>query len=178
MVAGKPGSCAGRSGRSVAIGVAAVLLVGVSGMWVAPASQGASAAGRRWQPPVTPLKITRAFQPPTHDWLPGHRGVDLLSRPGQVVHSAGAGRVAYAAKLAGRGVVVVDHGTLRTTYEPVVGSVAVGQRVGKGEAIGKVTPGSGHCGSGACVHMGLKRGSTYLDPRFVLLGFRSVLRPL
>lgn len=150
------------------------------GPWagLAPTASGNPAATRGWQPPVRPLQVIKSFRPPASDWLPGHRGVDLRTRPGQAVHSAGAGRVAYASRLAGRGVVVVDHGALRTTYEPVAASVAVGARVNPGDRIGQVAPGSGHCGSGACLHMGLKRGSTYLDPRLLIFGMRVVLRPL
>ena len=48
------------------------------------------------------------------------------ARPGQPVHTALAGTVTYAGLLAGRGVVVVDHGATRTTYEPVTAAVAVG----------------------------------------------------
>ena len=40
------------------------------------------------------------------------------------------GTVTFAAPLAGRGVVVVDHGGVRTTYEPVGASVEVGDQVG------------------------------------------------
>ena len=78
-----------------------------------------------------------------------------------------AGRVTYAGVLAGRGVVVVSHGALRTTYLPVHPTVAVGQSVKKGEAIGTLE--SGHaCPGGACLHWGLKRGDQYLDPMSLL----------
>ena len=47
---------------------------------------------------------------------PGRRPA---TAPGAPVRAAGAGRVSYAGLLAGRGVLVVVHGALRTTYEPV-----------------------------------------------------------
>lgn len=137
-----------------------------------------AAAVTRWQSPVRPLAIVKDFDPPAHDWLSGHRGVDLRARPGQRVSAAGAGRVVYASALAGRGVVVVDHGALRTTYEPVAASVRRGDRVGSGSVLGRIAAGSGHCGDGHCLHFGVRRGATYLDPKFLLRGFRAVLRPL
>ena len=144
----------------------------VAAAWVAT-----SRSGGPWQSPVRPLSVRRAFDPPAHDWLPGHRGVDLSAHVGQEVRAAGAGRVTFAATLAGRGVVVVDHGTLRTTYQPVAASVRVGERVSAGEVIGEISEGSGHCGSGSCLHLGLRRAREYLDPMLLLRGHVAVLRP-
>ena len=89
-------------------------------------------------PAVWPLDpqptVVTGFDPPDAPWGAGHRGVDLLGRPGQPVHSALAGTVTFAGTLAGRGVVVVDHGSTRTTYEPVDASVAVGAHVRVGSS--------------------------------------------
>jgi pyruvate/2-oxoglutarate dehydrogenase complex dihydrolipoamide acyltransferase (E2) component len=63
--------------------------------------------------------------------------------------------------LAGRGVVVVVHGDLRTTYEPLAPSVRVGDAVDAGAVIGRLAEG-GHCPG--CLHWGLLRGDVYLDP--------------
>ncbi len=70
---------------------------------------------------VPPLAgpVVRGFDPPDQPWLAGHRGVDLLGAVGSDVVAAMAGRVVFAGTLAGRGVVVVSHGALRTTYLPV-----------------------------------------------------------
>jgi murein DD-endopeptidase MepM/ murein hydrolase activator NlpD len=138
---------------------------------------GTARSDQRWSPPVWPVSVQRGFANPEHDWLPGHRGIDLRTTPGTEVRSAGDGRVTFAARLAGRGVVVVDHGTLRTTYEPVAAAVRAGARVRRGDVLGAVAPGSGHCGSGSCLHLGLRRGAAYLDPRLLLGGRRAVLRP-
>jgi murein DD-endopeptidase MepM/ murein hydrolase activator NlpD len=134
-------------------------------------------AGEAWAPPVWPVRLVRAFDNPRHDWLPGHRGIDLRTRAGDEVRSAGDGRVAFASRLAGRGVVVVDHGVLRTTYEPVAAEVRVGDRVRRGAVLGRVAPGTGHCGAGTCLHLGLRRGAAYLDPRLVLGRRATLLRP-
>jgi len=131
------------------------------------------APARAW--PVQPSIVVGSFDPPAVRWLPGHRGVDLAASPAQTVVAAAAGVITYASNLANRGVVVVDHGPVRTTYEPVAASVDVGTWVSAGDVIGTVEPGSDHCGEVTCLHWGLRRGDTYLDPR-LLLGFRPVLK--
>ena len=60
--------------------------------------------------------------------------------------------------------VVVDHGGVRTTYEPVSASVSVGDVVARGAVIGTLQRGSSHCFPRACLHWGLLRGDTYLNP--------------
>lgn len=118
-----------------------------------------------WRWPLGPPapQVVRAFAPPASPWGPGHRGVDLAARPGQPVYAAGAGRVSYARPLAGRGVIAIDHGVLRTTYLPVHASVAVGRQVTPGTRIGVLEGGLRHCRV-PCLHWGLLRGSLYLDP--------------
>ena len=104
-----------------------VLAVGIGGLlalWLVVASSGASmqaiaspapsqpivGAQLEWDWPVDGLVvIVRGFDPPPQRWLPGHRGVDLAGRPDQVVRAAGAGVVAFAGMVAGRGVVSIDH---------------------------------------------------------------------
>ncbi len=134
-------------------------------------------ASVRWRPPITPVVVVRQFDPPAQRWLPGHRGVDLRTAQGDRVHAAGDGRVAFVGNLAGRGVITIDHGDLRTTYEPVEALVVVGERVHAGESIGTVGTGTGHCGSGRCLHLGLRRGREYLDPMLLLGRTSARLRP-
>ena len=74
------------------------------------------------------------------------------------------GTVTYAGPLAGRGVVVVDHGETRTTYEPVAASVSVGDVLAAGDRIGTLQVPGSHCFPRACLHWGWIRGETYLDP--------------
>jgi murein DD-endopeptidase MepM/ murein hydrolase activator NlpD len=129
-------------------------------------------------PAVWPLDprpvVVRRFEPPASSWGPGHRGVDLLGRPGQPVRSALAGTVTFAGALAGRGVVVVDHGSTRTTYEPVAPSVAVGAVVRTGGVLGTLQTGRSHCFPRTCLHWGLiSGGDRYLDP-LSLLGVAPV----
>ncbi|WP_442802363.1 murein hydrolase activator EnvC family protein [Streptomyces sp. CMB-StM0423] len=124
-------------------------------------------AGPRGRPVVE-----RAFEAPRSPYGPGHRGVDLRAAAGQPVRAAAAGRVSFAGRVAGRGVVTVDHPgmgrpPLRTTYEPVVAAVRKGERVGKGQVIGHLQGGGYHCAT-ACLHWGLRRGPVYLDPLSLL----------
>jgi murein DD-endopeptidase MepM/ murein hydrolase activator NlpD len=118
-----------------------------------------------WQWPLEPpVRIIRVFAPPPAPWLPGHRGIDLAAQPRQQVFSVGPGTVTFARDLAGRGVITVTHGLLRTTYQPVVPLVPRGRRVSPGDLLGEVEPLYGHCGPDLCLHWGLRRGPTYLNP--------------
>ena len=116
-------------------------------------------------------EVVRAFDPPEVVWGSGHRGVDLLGSAGQSVHASLAGTVTFAGRLAGRGVVVVDHGATRTTYEPVTASVDRGTTVARGAVLGRLESVGSHCPPRTCLHWGWKRGEEYLDPlRLVGLG--------
>ncbi len=151
-----------------AAGLLLVLLLGSglglgSGVVAAPMAGAAPVLPRTTSWPLAgAVQALRVFDPPAERWGRGHRGVDLRARVGDQVLAAAAGRVTFAARLAGRGVVVVDHGATRTTYEPVLAAVTVGSEVEPGTVIGRIGHG-GHC-SARCLHWGLIRGDTYLDP--------------
>jgi murein DD-endopeptidase MepM/ murein hydrolase activator NlpD len=123
-------------------------------------------------------QVVRAFDPPDSPFGAGHRGVDLAGSVGQPVFAALAGRVTFAAPLAGRGVVVVDHGPTRTTYEPIAAGVHVGQEVLRGERLGTLQLGGSHCLPRACLHWGWRRDATYLDPLLLVGGGPIRLLPL
>jgi murein DD-endopeptidase MepM/ murein hydrolase activator NlpD len=134
--------------------------------------------GYRW-PLDGAARVVRPFDPPARPWLAGHRGVDLAGTPGATVRAAGAGRVRFAGRVAGRPVVSVDHADgLRTTYEPVEPGVRAGDRMVAGGPIGRLSAGHLGCAGPACLHWGLRRGDVYLDP-LILLGLGRVrLLPL
>ena len=135
-------------------------------------SLAAAVATGTW--PIGPgHQVVHPFDPPETQWSSGHRGVDLLGRAGQPVRAAQAGTVRFAGSLAGRGVVVVDHGATRTTYEPVTATVRVGVSVAEGARIGVLQAAPGHCWPAVCLHWGLIRGDTYLDP-LTLVGAEPV----
>jgi Holliday junction resolvase-like predicted endonuclease len=109
-------------------------------------------------------EVVRGFDPPDSPYGAGHRGVDLLGSVGQPVLAALPGTVTFAGLLAGRGVVVVDHGATRTTYQPVAADVTVGTVVAAGAPLGTLELAGSHCFPRACLHWGWIEGRTYLDP--------------
>ncbi|MEV5438206.1 M23 family metallopeptidase [Streptomyces sp. NPDC052682] len=129
------------------------------------------AVGRAWPVGARP-PLLRGWDPPPTPYARGHRGVDLAAAPGTPVRAVAPGRVAFAGRVAGKGVVSValaDTGDppLRTTYEPVRASVREGDEVSAGEVIGTVEPTGSHCTS-PCLHWGLLSGETYLNPLLLL----------
>lgn len=127
----------------------------------------------RWPLAGTP-RVVRRFDPPPKPWLAGHRGVDLAAEPGAVVRSPAAGVVSFSGRIAGRGVVSLQHpGGLRTTYEPVEPDVDLGAQLAAGDPIGVLVAGHPGCSALACLHWGLRRGAEYLDP-LSLLGLGRV----
>lgn len=147
------------------------------------AARGAAAAVTEQPDPVGvwPLEpeppVALGFDPPEHDWGSGHRGVDLRGTAAQVVVSALPGTVTFAGVIGGKRVVVVDHGSTRTTYEPVAPLVDVGQVVEAGDPLGWLMVPFSHCYPAACLHWGWRRGEDYLDP-LALVGADGQVRLL
>ena len=186
-------SAAMGAGAAAAVGLGAVAVLGFglgppgAGAERRPApppARATAAPAAGWQLPVAgPPVVARPFVAPAGPYAAGHRGVDLAAPVGAAVSAAAAGRVTYAGLLAGRGVVVVKHGELRTTYEPVMASVQVGDEVAAGAALGRLAPGHQPCPlaispSGGCLHWGLRHGETYLDPMRLLRRPPSRLLPV
>ncbi|MEU3525649.1 M23 family metallopeptidase [Streptomyces sp. NPDC038707] len=126
------------------------------------------ALARAW-PVGTRPPVLRGWRPPATVYGPGHRGVDLAAPAGSPVRAVAPGRVLFAGRVAGRGVVSLAVGgtDLRTTYEPVRASVREGDEVAAGAVAGTLEAGA-HCGGAPCLHWGLLRGGTYLDPLSLL----------
>ncbi|MBU2073907.1 MAG: hypothetical protein KJ938_05685, partial [Actinobacteria bacterium] len=63
-------------------------------------------------------------------------------------------------------VVVVSHGTTRTTYEPVEPAVSPGADVAAGDRLGTLQATPSHCAPRACLHWGWidSVSGAYLDP--------------
>lgn len=138
-----------------------------------------------WAPPLSQHAVIEGFRQPSHDWVAGHRGVDFAAQAGDPVRAIGAGTVAFVGSIAGKPVVTIDHPAgLRSTYEPVIASVTLGQAIDIGQVIGQVAAGGGHC-AGRCLHLGVRQRGTpggepgphYVDP-LALLRPRAVLKPL
>ena len=141
-----------------------VALLGFAGTPGAVLATSDLPAGMR---PIPGPVVTR-FDPPDVIWGAGHRGVDLEGSPGETVVAAADGTVTYAGDLAGRGVVVVDHGMVRTTYEPVATTIGVHEVVSRGQPIGRLQAGHPSCPTTTCLHWGLRQGDAYLDPLLLL----------
>ena len=138
-------------------------------LWVLTVPAPAVAAVRLPTPAGWPLSgspvVQRGFDPPTVAWGSGHRGIDLAAKPGDAVLAAADGTVAFVGSIAGKPVISLDHGPVRTTYEPVISALQVGERVALGQVIGQVGQG-GHCRG--CLHWGLREGKKYLNPLLLL----------
>lgn len=162
--------------------LAALPLILVLGVLAPPAATAAPGdpptPAALWSAPLAGA-VARPFEAPPHRFGPGHRGVDLVGSVGVPVLAAGDGVVAFAGVVAGRPVVSIDHANgLRTTYEPVDPSVGAGQVVARGSAIGSLVAGHDGCPVQACLHWGVRRGETYLDPLQLLEPPRIRLLPM
>lgn len=109
--------------------------------------------------------VLEDFAPPAARWGSGHRGVDLSLAAGSPVLAAADGTVAFAGTVAGKPVVSIDHADgVRTTYEPVEGSVEAGEVVARGQVIGTLLPGHRSDGASA-LHWGARTGpKEYVNP--------------
>lgn len=165
--------------------VAAVLPTALPGASIAaPSAPPRPPRAPVWGWPLGPHPtVVRPFQPGAHRWDRAHRGVDLVepvdpagraADPTRVT-AAGSGTVLVAGQVFGHGVVVIGHGSLRTSYEPVTAVVPVGAAVVRGQWIGTLQP--GHCAAVRCLHWGLLAGQgrtiRYYDP-MILLGLGRV----
>ncbi|WP_382304167.1 murein hydrolase activator EnvC family protein [Herbiconiux sp. UC225_62] len=180
--------------RSVRGGVALLLTLVVSGTAVArgePAVAGARSMatgsawradgdpeGPSWRWPVgAPVVVTAEFVAPATKYGAGHRGTDLATAPGTPVLAPRDGVVAFAGAVAGRPVVSIDHpGDYRSSLEPVVATIGVGDVVQRGQVIGTVGSG-GHCAA-MCLHFGVRLHGDYVNPRGLIGDIpRAVLLP-
>ncbi|MFF2569206.1 M23 family metallopeptidase [Streptomyces sp. NPDC058084] len=133
--------------------------------------------------PIGPPRpdVLRGWEPPPGPYAAGHRGIDLAAPPGTPVVAPAAGTVSFAGPVAGRGVLTLTlHGTgtppLRTTYGPVDPLLPAGTAVRAGEVVARVTEG-GHCAA-PCLHWGLLRGESYLNPLGLMRHGPSRLLPV
>lgn len=107
------------------------------------------------------------FRPPATPYGAGNRGLEFATVSGQVVRSAGAGRVVFAGQVGGRLHVTVAHpDRLRLSYSGLASiAVRVGQAVQRGDELGT---------TGERLHVGARVGRAYVDPAIVFGGRRIV----
>ena len=123
--------------------------------------------------------VLAPFDAPEEEWGAGHRGIDLGTTKGAPVTAVADGLVTHRGVIAGRGTVSIRHASgVRSTYEPVVSGLAVGDRVRAGQVIGRVGSGATHCDPTTCLHLGAKRAATYVDPMTFFGARRVILLPV
>lgn len=117
---------------------------------------GGSAGAPRYRPPVD-RPVADPFRPPANPYGPGNRGLDYATEPGDVVRVIGAGVVAFAGWVAGRGVVSVEHPDgLRSS---LTGLESISLR--RGQIVDAGTPAGT---AGTRMHLGVRRSGRYIDP--------------
>ncbi|CAN5263222.1 hypothetical protein BH11ACT1_BH11ACT1_08220 [soil metagenome] len=123
-----------------------------------------------YAPPLDgPVTVVRSFEAAPAPWAAGHRGVDLGAPDGAPVLAPADGVVTFAGPVAGRPVVVVSHPDgRRSSLEPVVGAVRVGDTVTRGQVVGTLADVATHCAPRRCLHWGVRAGESYLDPMSLL----------
>jgi murein DD-endopeptidase MepM/ murein hydrolase activator NlpD len=160
--------------RSISLTMAACALA-LAAAFVEPAGAGGpDDAHQLWNWPTDgPVPVVRSFDPPEQPWLSGHRGVDLDVAVGATVRAPAEGIVVQAGTVVDRGVVSLQHGQVRSTFEPVDPLVSAGEHVSRGQAIATVA--AGH--SPGALHWGARIGrERYVDPLRMLVS-RVVLKP-
>lgn len=160
----------------------AVATIGGGGPAVAAqAPAGQRPSGHGWAWPLEPRPaVVRQFEAPERPWLSGHRGVDLGTARGAPIRAPQVGTVVFSGWVVDRPVVTIDHGDgLRSSFEPVVGTLPVGAAVAKGQELGTLAAyESGHCSPADCLHWGVRAGDEYVDPLAFIEDRRpSVLLP-
>lgn len=123
----------------------------------------ARAGDGSWAWPVGDHRVSGEFEPPDTAYSAGHRGIDLPGHVGEPVLAVASGRVTFAGAVAGVGVVTVEHGAERSTYQPLDPQVRRGDAVEVGDVLGQLRVAGSHCPT-ACLHLGRVAAESYLDP--------------
>lgn len=152
-----------------------VAVMVVAGSGAAPRLPAAAAPPPvTYRPPVT-APVRDPFRAPPEPWLAGNRGIEYATAAGTPVRAIGPGVVTFAGTVAGEHDVTVTHPDgLRSSYvDLAVLRVVRGDRVDAGQGVGVSTD---------RLHLGVRRGDTYLDPASLwgrrVGGGRVVLVPL
>lgn len=125
--------------------------------------------------PTAPFTVERLASLPQQPWQAGHRGLDLAADVGAPVTSPADGVVTYVGFVVDRLVVSIQHDQgLVSSFEPVDSTAVVGDIVARGQPIGSVAETPLHCAQHQCVHWGVRRDGTYVDPLDYLEGFGQI----
>jgi hypothetical protein len=116
-----------------------------------------------------PIHLVRPYLQPNSDYSAGHRGVDFEVSIGQPIYSPVDAEVHFNHFLVNRPVLslVAESGDL-IEFEPACSSLAVGEVVKAGQAIGSVCSALSnykqHCLEISCLHFSLRTEKGYLSP--------------
>lgn len=121
-----------------------------------------------------PIKLINQYRQPNSDYSAGHRGVDYLAKIGQKVLSPADGQVWFSGKVVNRHLISISHaGNYLSEFEPLCSDLKKGERVSKGQEIGRVCAADAsyipHCETATCLHFSLRNLGSYLSP-LVLIG--------
>jgi murein DD-endopeptidase MepM/ murein hydrolase activator NlpD len=121
-----------------------------------------------------PIKLINQYRQPNSDYSAGHRGVDYLVKIGQKVLSPADGQVWFSGKVVNRRLISISHtGNYLSEFEPLCSELKRGERVFKGQEIGRVCAADAsyipHCETATCLHFSLRNSGSYLSP-LVLIG--------
>ncbi|MBY8968028.1 M23 family metallopeptidase, partial [Algiphilus sp. NNCM1] len=88
----------------------------------AATASGSCTAMMRW--PLNGAQVVGKYDAPKQQWLPGHRGVDLLADPQEAIVAPADGVIAFSGNVGGKAVVTIRHGGdlsgLTSTFEPAI----------------------------------------------------------
>lgn len=132
-----------------------------------------------WSWPVpAPHPVVRPFVAPATPYSAGHRGIDVASPVGTEITAPQDGRVVFAARIADRGVLAIEHtGGVRSSFEPVTPLVHAGEAVRRGQPVAVVATG-GRRAEGT-LYIGARVHGAYVSPLLLLGGLqRAVLLPM
>jgi len=106
--------------------------------------------------------IIDPFRPPAQPWLPGNRGLEYATTPGDPVRASAAGVVSFSGQVGGNLFVTVRHQDgIRTTVGFVVEThVAQGDRVHAGTLLAT---------AGESIHFTARRNDEYFDPQLLFV---------
>lgn len=147
--------------------------VGALVLLLGPVAAAAIAAEKPFIAPVQG-QVIRGFEPPSHRFGPGHRGIDYGVPSGTPVKASGAGTVSFAGSVADGLYVTIQHlGGIATTYSFLSRiDASKGDRVAQSQVI--AASGDGHADEPSSLHFGAKLNGEYIDPELLLSDFDDI----
>lgn len=150
--------------------VAAALLLGppTTPTPIAPAALVSPGSATVHEPPVSGA-IIDGYRPPPEPWLPGNRGIEYETEPGEPVRASASGVVVFAGAVAGSFHVTIRHDEHLVTTLAFVASleVMVGDRVATGDVVAR---------AGESVHFTARADGEYIDPTILFAPHAWVVR--